>query len=62
MTTPDKATVTLLDDPTNQASPAPTCYDSKANVSVNGTITLSLKVVIPAGGSITIGSVQIDMQ
>ena len=61
MTTPDKATV-MLDDPTNQTSPAPTCYDSKANVSVNGTITLSLKVVIPPGGSITIGSVQIDMQ
>jgi hypothetical protein len=61
MTTPDKALV-VLDDPANQASPFPTCYNTVANVTVNATITLSLKVVIPAGGTITIGSIQIDIQ
>jgi hypothetical protein len=60
MTTPDKALV-VLDDPANQASAVPTCYNTVANVIVDATITLSLKVVIPAGGSITIGSIEIDM-
>lgn len=46
MTTPDFALV-LHDDPTDLTSTVPVCYQSKASgFSVNGTITLMLRIVI----------------
>jgi hypothetical protein len=44
MTTPDSALV-VHDDGTNLTATSPTCYTSKANVKVAGTITLALKMV-----------------
>ena len=45
MTTPDTALV-VHDDPTNLTSTVPVCYRSKVTgVTVNGTITLELKMV-----------------
>jgi hypothetical protein len=44
MTTPDKALV-VHDDGTNLTSTSPTCYTSEAEVKVEGTITLALKMV-----------------
>jgi hypothetical protein len=47
MTTPNVALV-VHDDPTNLTSPAPVCYKSvvKGPITVNGTITLALKMVV----------------
>jgi hypothetical protein len=47
MTTPNTALV-VHDDPTNLLSPSPVCYNSvvKGSITVKGTITLELKVVI----------------
>jgi len=61
MTTPDHATV-VLDDATNQVSAAATCYTVPAGTKVNGTITLSLKVVIPQNGSIRIGGISVSLK
>jgi hypothetical protein len=58
MTTPDQATV-VLDDATDQTAAAATCYTVAANARVDGTITLSLKVVVPQNGSIRIGSIAV---
>jgi hypothetical protein len=47
MTTPNSALV-VHDDPTNLLSPTPVCYTSvtKGPLTLNGTITLALKMVI----------------
>ena len=47
MTTPNAALV-VHDDPTNLLSPSPVCYKSvvKGSITVKGTITLELKMVI----------------
>lgn len=58
MTTPNSALV-KHDDPTNLTSTAPVCYKSTASVfTVNGTITLALKVVIgKKGDKILVGGI-----
>ena len=61
MTTPDHATV-MLDDATDRKSTAATCYSVNTNTKVDGTITLSLKVVVPAGGAVRIGSIAISLK
>ena len=59
MTTPDKALV-VLDDPTNRTAMGPACYTVPASVSVEGTITLELKVVFgSANDKIRIGGITI---
>lgn len=61
MSTPDNATV-VLDDGTDQAAAAATCYTTPANAKVDGTITLSLKVVLPQNASIRIGSIAVSVK
>ena len=57
MTTPNVATV-KHDDPTNLKSTTPVCYKSHASgFSVNGTITLELKIVMERGARILIGGI-----
>jgi hypothetical protein len=61
MTTPDQSLV-KLDDATDQTSSSPTCYTVAANTKVDGTVTLSLRVVIPQNGTIRIGSISIVLK
>ena len=61
MSAPDHATV-MLDDATDQKSTAATCYSVVTNAKVDGTITLSLKVVVPANGALRIGSISISLK
>jgi hypothetical protein len=61
MTTPNTALV-KHDDPTNLTSTSPVCYRSKASgVSVRGTITLALKMVIgDPGDKILVGGISLQ--
>ncbi len=61
MGTPDHATV-VLDDPADRTAPGPVCYIVPANAKVDGTITLSLRVVVPQNGSLRIGSIAISLK
>ncbi len=59
MTTPDVALV-VHDDPTNLTATSPTCYTSPANVNVEGTITLELKMVFGSTSDIIrIGGIEL---
>ena len=61
MGAPDHATV-MLDDATDQKSAAATCYTVATNSKVDGTVTLALKVVVPATGALRIGSIAITVK
>jgi len=59
MTTPDTALV-VHDDPANLTATSPTCSTSPANVKVEGTITLEMKMVFgSASDIIRIGGIEL---